>query len=101
MENEDFKIGDIVICLPNFEHGSPYSRKLDQIGGLGNNIVTREDFYIFGGAGYKEGKIITIRNITERMGIKVIWPIEGRGIFSHAVTKYVNRKSRINKFFIK
>lgn len=94
MENENFKVGDIVICLPNFEKGSPYSKPR-----FFGEIVTTDDFYEYGGAGYEDGKVITIRNITERRGIKVIWPIEGRGVFSHAVTKYVNRKSRINNIF--
>lgn len=69
------KKGDVVICIPGFNnsgHGVPN----------------------YGGAGYIEGDVFTIAEISESDGI--VWPKNRCGVFIFAV-KLQDRKSRIDK----
>lgn len=63
---EKFKKGDIVICKSGY---------------FNNNEISASD-PLYGGAGYEDGKIFTITQITEEGAI--LWPPDdGCGIFAH------------------
>lgn len=75
MNKEVYKVGDKLVCIPDF-------KEADGDGKPG-----------YGGGGYKEGRIITVREITysEREPERIIyWPKDGNksGIYGQALKLY-------------
>lgn len=67
-----YKVGDKVICLPGFNTDGDWKSEQS------------------GGGGWKEGKVLIINRISPNNGHnEVLWPKEGRGVFSQAVKLHI------------
>jgi hypothetical protein len=65
--HDEPKEGEKLICIPGF------------------SIIPYSDNY--GGAGYEEGKIITVENVSKHKDHNVVWPNDdsGKGVFANAL----------------
>jgi len=75
-----FKVGDKLRCKPGFNK---------------NHNNWRDS--TSGGAGYREGKIITVQSIYGASEDPIVWPTEGEGIFQQAL-ELVNQFNNSEEF---